>query len=136
MRVVWVDIDVMGHVNNATYFTYFETARVHYYMRLAGVTELTDFDLIVAKASCEFLRGLTFGEQIQVVVWVSHVGTTSWTFSYAILDEKGQWAARGETVQVSFDHAQGTKKPIPAPLRRKLLSEAKKGSGIPPPRLK
>lgn len=133
VQVVFADVDMMGHVNNAIYFTYFETARTHYYVRLAGLKRMEEIDIIVAKATCEFLRGLRFGEQVRVVVWPTHVGTTSFTLAYAIVDPRGRWAAKGETVQVSFDYSKQSKKPIPAALKERLLEELKRGSGLPAP---
>lgn len=133
IQVVFADVDAMRHVNNAMYFRYFETARTHYYMRLAGLQRIEDVDFIVAKAACEFLRGLEFGERIEVVVWPTQIGTTSYTFTYALLDEQRQWAARGETVQVAFDYGAGKKKPIPPALRTALERERVLGSGLPPP---
>ena len=133
IRVVFSDVDAMNHVNNAAYFSYFETARTFYYLELTGRNRIQDIDFIVAKATCEFLRGLTFGESIRAVVWVSRVGRTSFTLSYAILDAKDQWVARGETVQVSYDYGRGSKKEIPEVLRGRLLEEIRKGPGIPMP---
>jgi acyl-CoA thioester hydrolase len=37
IEVRFRDLDAMGHVNNAVYFTYFEHARLHYLRRLAEV---------------------------------------------------------------------------------------------------
>lgn len=130
IRVVFADVDMMGHVNHATYFTYFETARTFYYLHLTGLRRMTDIDFILAKASCDFLRGLTCGEEVRVVVWPSHVGASSFTFSYVILDQQDQVVARAETINVSYDYKKNSKKPIPEELRRRLLEEMKKGPGV------
>jgi acyl-CoA thioester hydrolase len=130
MRVAYVDVDVMRHVNNATYFTYMETARCHYYMGLTGQTDLTRLDIIVAAQSCEYLRGLTYDEPFDVIVWPSRVGTTSFTLRYALRTEAGEVVALSETVIVAFDYEKGTKKPIDATLRRRLEADMKKGPGV------
>lgn len=125
---------MMGHVNHASYFTYFETARTNYYLRLAGRTppfEPTQLDLIVAKAACAYRRGLRWGERIEVVVWPTQVGRTSFTFRYLLLDEAERVAADGETVQVSYDYSGRTKKTISDALRRALEAERTAGSGVP-----
>lgn len=133
IRVVYADVDAMGHVNHAKYFTFMETARVFYYQKLAGQSRLEDLDIIVAKATCEFLRDLVFAQELEVTVWASHVGSTSFAFSYALLNQSKEWVARGETVQVSYDYARRSKKPIPEPLRSRLLEEMREGSGLPSP---
>ena len=133
LEVVFADVDMMGHVNNATYFTYFETARTNYLLRLNASREpfsATDLDFIVARASCDYKRGLRWGERVEIVVWPSRLGETSFTFEYALLDAEGKVAARGETVQVSFDYSRQAKKAIPPGLRRTLEAEQKAGSGL------
>lgn len=36
IQVRFADLDVMGHVNNSVYLSYFEMARVHYFGELLG----------------------------------------------------------------------------------------------------
>lgn len=135
-EVTFADVDMMGHVNHAQYFTYFETARTNYLLhlkRLKPPYDASQLDIIVARASCDYRRGLRWGEKITVVVWPSKVGVTSYTFSYAIVDAAGAVAALGETVQVAFDYASNGKKPIPADLRRLLEADLAAGPGIPLP---
>lgn len=130
IEVVFADVDMMGHVNNAMYFTYFETARTAYFLALSdrdAPWQASELDFIVARASCEFRRALRWGEKGEVVVWPTHVGTTSFTFGYVLLDGSGKVSAQGETVQVSFDYGKGAKKPIPAALRARLEAELKAG---------
>src|SRR5690348_5057852 len=115
VEVVFADVDMMGHVNNATYFTYLETARTKYFLELKDrgpPYEKDELDFIVAKASCEYRRGLTWGERCTVVVWPSAIGTTSFTLAYEVRDASGAVAAYGETVVVTYDYAKGAKKPI------------------------
>ena len=37
LEVRWRDLDPMGHVNNAVYFSYLEQARVHYLRELGAI---------------------------------------------------------------------------------------------------
>lgn len=130
LRVSYRDIDMMDHVNNAAYFTYFETARCHYYESLTGLKEINRLDIIVAQQSCEYLRGLRYDEEFDVVAWPSRIGTTSFTLSYVLRTATGETVARGETVIVMFDYVKNAKKPIPAALRAKLEKELAKGPGV------
>jgi len=133
VEVTFGDVDMMGHVNHAAYFTYFEAARTNYYLALKGLKapwDRNELDLIVARASCDYRRGLVWGEHVEVVVWPSRVGQTSFTFGYAIVDAKGEVVAVGETVQVSFDYGKQAKKPIPPAVRRALEVEAARGPGL------
>lgn len=132
-EVIFEDVDMMGHVNNAQYFTFFETARTNYLLELTDAKppySAANLEFIVARATCDFRRGLRWGEKIRTVVWPSKIGETSFVFSYVILDAAGKVAAEGETVQVSFDYAKNAKMPIPPKLRKRLEADLKKGPGV------
>ncbi len=134
-EVVFADVDMMGHVNNAAYFTYFETARTNYLLLLKGLRAPIpppQLDFIVARASCDYKRGLRWGERCQVVIWPTHLGKTSFTFSYVIKDEAGTVVATGETIQVSHAYERASKKPIPVDLRARLAEEMAAGPGLAP----
>lgn len=133
MRVTYRDVDVMEHVNNAAYFTYFETARCHYYMRLRGLADPRKLDIIVAAQNCQYERGLTYDEEFDVTVFPTRVGTTSFTLGYVLRTATGEVVARAETVIVMYDYAKNAKKPIEPDLRRKLEAELKAGSGAEAP---
>jgi acyl-CoA thioester hydrolase len=121
IKVPWRDIDVAGHVNNAIYFTYMETARVEAYLQALGRSQPQELDLIVARAACDFHSPAYMGEVLVVKVWPTRVGNTSFTFKYEIrAKEGGRLVADGETVQVLYDYAKRSKKPIPPELRKLL----------------
>ena len=48
LDVVFRDLDAMGHVNNAVYFTYLETARLRYLMDLLALPEIGAIPVIMA----------------------------------------------------------------------------------------
>lgn len=131
MRVSYRDVDIMQHVNNAAYFTYMETARCHYYMRLTGANDLDRLDIIVAAQTCTYLRGLRYDETFDVIVWPTKIGTSSLTLGYLLRTVDGEIVAKAETVVVMFDYAKNTKKPIEADLRKKLEQDLERGPGVP-----
>jgi acyl-CoA thioester hydrolase len=133
LRVAYADIDVMDHVNNAKYFTYMETARCHYYGQLTGIHDMRRLDIIVAAEECQYLRGLRYDEEFDVVVWPSKVGNTSFVLSYALRTIRGEVVALAKTVIVMFDYAKQAKKPIDPAVRKRLEADMAKGPGIPLP---
>src|SRR5436309_7509480 len=78
LPVQFRDIDVMGHVNNATYLQYMETARVELARRLGQLTDGIRPGFIVASARCEFKKPIRDELRITVSVWVSRIGDHSW----------------------------------------------------------
>lgn len=122
------DLDSMGHVNNAVYFTYVEAARTEYLMKVAGIAKMEDIDWIVASASLNFRKAASYGDSLEVRVRPSKIGRTSYTLDYEIWDAKTrELVADGETVIVSFDYKRGEKKPIETATREKLERDAKLG---------
>jgi acyl-CoA thioester hydrolase len=108
------DCDLLGHVNNAVYFTYMEEARWAYWRQLTG-----DFPhgtlpgLILARAECDFFRPIRPGERIDVWLGTTKIGKTSIAMDCEILDDKGAPVAKGKTVMVTYDYSSA--KPIPVP---------------------
>lgn len=131
IRVSYRDVDVMGHVNNAAYFTYMETVRCHYYMKFRKLTDPADLDIIVAAQSCQYLRGLVYDEAFDIHVWPSKIGNSSFTLCYAMRTVDGEIVATADTVIVMFDYKQNAKKPIDPELRARLEEDMRKGPGIP-----
>jgi acyl-CoA thioester hydrolase len=115
------DCDLLGHVNNAVYFTYMEEARWAYWRQLTG-----DFPhgmlpgLILARAECDFIRPVRPGERIDVWLGTSKIGKTSIGMDYEMLDDKGALVAKGKTVMVTYDYASVEPIPVPDWCRAKL----------------
>jgi len=124
------DLDGMGHVNNAVYFTYMEQARSEWYRQLMGITSVHEFDFILAHASCDFKASIGFGETVVVVVTLTKIGESSFRFAYELRSkEKGTVFAFGESVQVTYDYKVGKSVPIPPPFRKKLEEEIARSPG-------
>lgn len=114
LEVRWRDLDALGHVNNAVYFTYLEQARMHYMRELGlGFRSLQDVGIILAEATCTYLSPLYLAEKVTIWVRVSEMRNSSFVFEYRIEGEDGRLAARARTVQVCYDY--GAKRPVPIP---------------------
>ena len=112
-EVEYRDLDPFNHVNNAVFFSYFETARVHF---LHEYFQSHDrFAFFIAHAEIDYFKPAFLLDKLMISVWVSRVGRTSFTFSYEISrgEEK---IAEGKTVQVVVDLASGKPKEIPESL--------------------
>lgn len=123
IEVRFRDMDAMGHVNNAVYFTYFEQARLHYIRQLAQLPPpLEPFEMIVAEATCQYRAPITMGMSIRVRIRVAEVRHRSFVFLYKIERcDSGQVMALGRSVQVAYDYAHGISVPIPEPWRERFF---------------
>lgn len=120
------DIDAMNHLNHVAYFPMMETLRCDYYLPMLGTNDPTDLDIIVAEATCRYLAPVHYAsELVGEVAPARPLGRTSFTLLYRFTDAgNGTTVARGRTVLVSYDYAQGSKRPIPEARRERLERDA------------
>ena len=119
--VIFRDIDVYGHVNNAVYLTYFEIARALLWFELSGRAPVArGLDFIVARAEIDFKKQVSL-EEIEICIRVGEMRTTSFDTLYEIRKPaSGEVAATGKVTVVLFDWARQSKMPISDALRRKV----------------
>ena len=120
LPVQFRDIDVMGHVNHATYLQYMETARVELARSLGQVTEGFRSSFILASARCEFKKPITDERRITVSVWVTRIGARSWDLDYTIHGTRRVEYAVGRTTQVAYDYKTRSAAQISGKLKREL----------------
>jgi len=128
----WMDNDTYGHVNNVTYYSYFDTV-VNEHLVRAGGLDIHDAPAIglVVETSCRFHRPLSFPDTIAAGLRVARIGTSSVTYEIALFrgDDEAP-AATGHFVHVWVERA--TQRPIPVPERiRTALMPLVAGQGLP-----
>jgi acyl-CoA thioester hydrolase len=110
----WRDLDALGHVNNAVYFTYLEEARVRYLRELEMVSDNpVEVGIILAGSSCQFKSPLELGEQVTVRLRVRELRNSSFVIEYRIEGDGGRLAATADSVQVCYDYEERHPVPIP-----------------------
>ena len=118
----WSDNDIYGHVNNVTYYSYFDTAANHYLIEEGGL-DISDGSIVgyVVNSGCEYHSPITYPEAIEAGVRVDRLGNSSVQYGIAIFRSgEEQAAAHGHFVHVFVDRAADKSVPIPAGLRRAL----------------
>ncbi len=121
--VHWAELDALGHVNNARYFTWFETARMELFERVGLDFEGTPaVGPILAHTRCDFLAPVRYPAEILAGARIEGLGNTSFTmeFGVALAASPDRLVARGQGVIVLIDYASGAKVTIPQPLREEL----------------
>ena len=120
-EVTWQDLDAMGHVNNAVYFTYFEWARTKFWLEMVGAIDPTSIGFIVARAECDFLRELKMMDLAHIRVRVSEMRNSSLDFDYEVAHAaSGEIAATGKVVVVLFSWQERRKVSISDELRARV----------------
>lgn len=113
ITVIFRDIDALGHVNNAVYFTYLETTRFEFWTALMGQRKLENLSTILAEATCTYKSPAYLNERLTIGIGVSRIGNKSFDLDYRIQAEDGRLVATARTVQVNFDYK--TQQPTPVP---------------------
>lgn len=117
ITVRYRDLDPMGHVNNAVYATYLETARTAFFREEVGI-DLASADAALATLDIQFRAPIEHTGEVDVRIDVADVGDTSLTFAYE-LHADGELVAEAETVMV----AMGPDGPVPLPDRVRAVAE-------------
>lgn len=106
LDVRYRDLDTLGHVNNAVYLTYFEYARLKIFHD--WFTGENEPDFVIARAEVDYIKPI-FIETVVIDAKVTHIGNTSFTLEYELLNQRGEVCARGKTVQVLVNSQTGEK---------------------------
>ncbi|HEY3128889.1 MAG TPA: thioesterase family protein [Acidobacteriota bacterium] len=110
----WGDMDALGHVNNAKYFTYFETVRMSYLRQIGLWKEgRNEQGPILVAESMNFRRQLVADQTIEVGVRISEARNRSFVMQVIMLDDTQKTAAEGDCVMAWMDFT--TQKAIPIP---------------------
>jgi len=124
VEIRFADLDLLGHVNHAKYFTYMEMTRVVYVRDVLGWTSGRDRQgAIMARIDCDYRVPLTLGDVIRVYARVSRVGSKSFDVEHVIVRESdGVEAARGLGVLVAYDYQRQESIRVPEVWREKMIA--------------
>ncbi|MGY6271715.1 acyl-CoA thioesterase [Achromobacter denitrificans] len=117
----WGDSDALNHLNNTLYFRLMEEARMQI-LYGAGFELPSDTGAILAHASCDFLRPLTYPANVRVTHTVTRIGRSSAEFEL-LLEKTGDTAgpyARGRNVLVWMDYVANVSAPWPPEVLARL----------------
>ncbi len=83
------DLDPVGHANNASYATYFESARVKLLSRLKGAIneEKSSHDTAIVQLNISFMKELNLHDEIEVGVKIGKISSRSFHIHSAIFKE-------------------------------------------------
>lgn len=119
-KVRYSDTDAQGHVFNVSYFNYFDDAITDFFeLALDGKNHgETGYELVLARAECDFRSEGKLGEVLVTGVSVEKIGNTSITFKLEVTDElTGRLVASGREVYVTVTADMSTPITVPGELR-------------------
>ena len=111
----WMDNDSYGHVNNVTYYSYFDTA-VNGFLIEATCIDIRELPAIgiVAESSCQFFSAASFPDTIHAGLAVERLGRSSVVYEIALFRNDDETpCALGRFVHVYVDRL--TRRPVGIP---------------------
>jgi acyl-CoA thioester hydrolase len=113
LEVRFADTDAMGHVNNAKYLTYCESARIAYWTDVTGEPVRLGSEgaesLILAEARITYRAPAFHGETITVETRATRLGRSSFTLEHRLTAREGNGPSRlvatSESILVRYDYS-------------------------------
>lgn len=118
IAVRWADMDSLGHVNNAKYFTYCESARMAYFAAVGmdEHREAPSHGPALAAANLNFRHQVRYPTRLEIGVRCPRLSRRSWTLDYKLFDDD-LVVADGSSVIAWVDYEVGKAIELPAGLR-------------------
>ena len=120
IQVRFSDLDILGHVNNSVYLSYFEIARVAFFSPLMGL----DWDwqkkgVLIKKNEIEYFSPVLLHQEPEISIYTRSIGTKSFILEYDLYVNEKLYTT-GSSVLVCFDSINQTSINIPEEMRQVL----------------
>jgi len=120
MPVRWRDLDAFNHVNNSTYLSYLEEARLQWMLTVPGHGMDEHVAPVVAAAHLNYRRPIEWPNDVAIELFVERLGNTSVSIGHRIVaaNDADVLYCDGNVVMVWIDRGSGRAAPLPAAVRR------------------
>jgi acyl-CoA thioester hydrolase len=111
----WMDNDIYGHINNALYYAFFDTA-INQYLIAEGGLDIGSGEVIAfaVESQCQYLQPVAFPDVIEIGLRVGKLGNSSVRYELAVFKQGVTLAAAaGYFVHVFVDRK--TQRPVTIP---------------------
>jgi acyl-CoA thioester hydrolase len=116
----WMDNDAYGHVNNVTYYSFFDTAVARFLLanRVLDLSSSTVVGLVVETA-CRYAAPVAFPDEVTCGLRCGRLGTSSIRYEIGLFrNDEDRSSAEGHLIHVYVERTrQDRAVPIPAGLR-------------------
>jgi acyl-CoA thioester hydrolase len=119
IAVRWRDLDAFNHVNNSTYLTYLEEARLQWMQSMGDAFDPTSTPVLAA-SELNYRRPIAWPAQLQVHLLCERAGNSSITIAHRMVDagDPQTLYCDGRVVMVWIDPATGKPVPLPPSVRQ------------------
>jgi acyl-CoA thioester hydrolase len=126
ISVRWRDLDAFNHVNNSSYLTFLEEARLQWLQQLPGRWMTDDAAPVMAASELNYRRPIEWPAQLVVQLRCNRLGNSSMTMGHRIVDasDESRVYCDGHVVMVWMDPASGKSVPLPHAVRESATRTA------------
>jgi len=119
ISVRWRDLDAFNHVNNSTFLTYLEEARLSWLSQIRGPWFAETYTPLLANTDVNYRLPINWPGQIVVELYCERLGNSSLTLAHRIVDAKLRDVlySDGKSVMVWVEPVSGKSIPLPAAIR-------------------
>ncbi|WP_250627161.1 acyl-CoA thioesterase [Pinirhizobacter soli] len=117
--VRWRDLDAFNHVNNSSYLTYLEEARLQWLHHVPGWYDENAVPVLAA-SSLNYRAPIAWPAELAVELYCERLGNSSLTIAHRIVDiaDRHRLYSDGNVVLVWMNPHDGKPVPLPAGIRR------------------
>lgn len=123
LPVQWGEQDALGHVNNVTFFRWWESARIAYSLKVGLIRENqpADFGTVLVAMKCDFRRQLTFPDTVHIGSRLSRAGNSSFDVAHRLISDRNpEVCAEAVSTMVYFDFAGQATCRLPSEVRQAM----------------
>lgn len=118
----WADNDIYGHVNNVTYYAWFDSSVNRYLIEEGGLDIHHGNEIAyVVNSSCDYFSPLAYPDMVEAALRVERLGNSSVVYNIGIFRQgEAKACALGRFVHVFVDRETDRPVAIPAGIRSAL----------------
>ena len=126
ISVRWRDLDAFNHVNNSSFLTFLEEARLQWLQQLPGMWMTAHAAPMMAASDLNYRRPIEWPAQVVVELFCTRLGNSSMTIGHRIVDANHDSLlyCDGNVVMVWMDPASGKSVPLPHTVRESITKAA------------
>lgn len=114
IQVRYIDIDMQGHVNNATFLSYIEQARVNYLNQLFPSNDFRTQGLIIARTEIDYFEPIFLNDVIDCYTRIPSIGNKSFVFENVITArDTHSIKCFAKSIMVCFNYVDNQTIPVP-----------------------
>ena len=120
----WADNDIYGHINNAAYYGFFDTAVNSVLIEKAGLDiHKSEVIGLVVETGCKYFAPLAYPEVIDLGLRIARIGNSSVRYELGLFrEDETEIAAQGHFVHVYVDRT--NRRPVSLPPYMRTALEA------------